>query len=184
MREKEKSDDEIIPETEEAANIDGHETIKNLRKKLALCQAEKQEYLDISQRLKADYVNQKKSEANERSEAVKFARADLLLALIALADSFELAFSHQEAWRAVPENWRVGVEQIYSQLLAIFRDYDLEIINPQGKAFDPAEHHAFETVPVESEADDNLVQVVIQPGYRLYGKLLRPAKVKVGHFNK
>src|SRR3989344_3736977 len=95
--------------------------LKKLREKLKVSQSERQEYLEISQRLKADYVNLKRDEAKLREVSVKYAQEDLLLELIELADSFELAMANRETWEAVPENWRRGIEHIYGKLAAIFK---------------------------------------------------------------
>ena len=108
-------DDEIIFEDEEDAE-NPKLAIKKLREKLKTSQSERQAFLEMSQRLKADYVNLKKDEAKSREDSVKYAQQDLLLELIDLADSFELAMSNKATWETVSPNWRQGVEYIYGQL--------------------------------------------------------------------
>ena len=155
---------------------------KKLKEKLALCQKEKLEYLEMSQRLKADYLNLKKSEEASRFEAIKFAKVDLLLEMISLADNFELAFQNKEAWEAVSENWRKGVEYIYSKLKKILTENELQVVDPVGEDFDPNQHVAIESVEVEKKNEDNKILAVIEKGYILNGKVIRPAKVKVGSY--
>lgn len=154
--------------------------LKKLREKLELCQAERQEYLTASQRLKADYVNLKRESETAQVELTKFANEGLLLETISVLDSFEQAFSHQESWSNVPEVWRLGVEQIHDKLGAVLKKHGIEIIDPAGRTFDPAESQAVGTVDTEVDKDDNLVLEVVQKGYRLHGKVIRPASVKVG----
>ncbi len=159
-------------------------TIKRLREKLKKSQAERQEFLETSQRLKADYVNFKKGEEERRAETVRFAKSGLLLELLDLADTFELAYANKEAWESVSENWRRGVEYIHQKLVAIFEQNGLAEINPLGQLFDPNLHHSIGELAAERPEDDNKVLQVVQKGYRLAGRVVRPAKVKVGHYQR
>ena len=63
------------------------------------------------------YVNLKKEEEKRRGEIGQFAKLELLLELLDLADSFELAFANKEAWEKVDANWRTGIEYIYQKLI-------------------------------------------------------------------
>lgn len=173
----------------EAANEDGElldeanpqAALKKLREKLKKCQEERQEFLEMSQRLKADYVNLKRDEDKRRTEMMQFAKSGLLLEMLDLADSFDLAFANKQAWESVNENWRKGVEYIYSKLISVFEQNGLEMLDPLGQIFNPEEHHSVMTTPVEDASEDNKVLEVVQKGYKLNGRILRPAKVKVGH---
>lgn len=166
-------------ETQESANPAA--AIKKLREQLKACQKERQEFLETSQRLKADYVNLRKDEEKRRAEMTQFAKSGLLLEMLDLADSFDLAFANKTAWESVNENWRKGVEYIYAKLVDIFEQNGLEMIDPLGADFNPEEHHSVATAPVEDESENNKVLEVVQKGYKLNGRVLRPAKVKVGH---
>lgn len=180
--EEEEVDEEFVPVEEEGASTLGPEAkLKRLEAKLKACQAEKEEYLMTSQRLKADYLNLKRREEEGRAEMVKFAKEPLLLELLELADTFELAFANKEAWEAVAQNWRHGVEYIYSKLLTIFEQNNLSEINPLGEIFDPATQHSIGNVDTDKETEDNKVLEVVQKGYKLSNKIIRPAKVKIGH---
>lgn len=157
------------------------EKLKDLREKLKVCQQERLEYLDNAQRLKADYINLRKQVEAEKAAIIKFANEDLLLELLELADNFELAFQNKAAWEAVPESWRKGVEYIYSKLTNLFRKFNLEELNPLGEHFDPLKHHSIMSVDTQKKEEENIVLEVVQRGYILDGKLIRPAQVKVGH---
>lgn len=169
-------DDSVVAE-ENAA-----EAIKKLRQRLKTAEAEKQEYLTGWQRAKADLVNARKRDEADRQDFIKFANERLIDGLIPVLESFDLAMNNKEAWEKVDKNWRVGVEYIYSQLKKALSDAGLEEINPLGKSFDHNRDEAAEYVPVEKESDDHKIVFVIQKGYSLNGRSMRPPKVKVGEF--
>ena len=173
--------EEIVPEEDLLENL--LPKIKKLHGELKQCKLEKLDYLEMSQRLKADYVNLKKSEEVTRGEIAKFAKADLLLELISLADNFEMAFQNKEVWETVALNWRQGVEYIYSRLESILIQNGLATIKPLGQIFDPNLHHSIESVIVAEKEKDNQILEVVEKGYTLNGKVIRPSKVKVGLYN-
>jgi len=156
--------------------------LKKLREKLKVSQAERQEFLEMSQRLKADYVNLKRDEAKLREENRRYAKHDLLLELLDVVDSFDLAMANKETWEVVSANWRQGVEYIYGKLLTILKQHDLTEINPLGQAFNPELGHSVGTIDTEKSDEDNMVLEVVQKGYKLHDRVIRPAKVKVGHY--
>ncbi len=171
-------DDSVVAE-ENAA-----ETIKNLRDKLKKALEEKQEYLTGWQRAKADLINARKRDEADRAEFVKFANERLIDGLIPVLDSFELAMGNKEAWEKAEKNWRVGVESIASQLKKALNDSGLEEVNPIDQKFDPIRDEAAEYVPVDSEDKNHMIIGVLQKGYNLNGRPMRPAKVRVGEFKK
>jgi len=149
--------------------------IKDLQKKNA-------ELLDSWQRDKADFINTRKRDDDEKKEFLKFAKADIISELLPVLDSFESAFKNKIAWEKVDKNWRVGVEYINSQLHNILSAHGLKVINPLGEMYNHSRDEAVETVKVESKEEDNKILEVMQVGYELNGKEIRPPKVKVGHF--
>lgn len=171
-------DDSVIAEENMA------ETIKKLRAKLKKSQADAQEYLTGWQRAKADFVNARKRDEEERREFTKFSNERLIESLIPVLESFDLAIGNKEAWEKIDKNWRMGVEYIYSQLKNTLKDSGLEEVNPLGEKFDPARDEASEYVPVTEESQDHVVTQVIQKGYMLNSKQMRPPKVKVGEFKR
>ncbi|MEI6494693.1 MAG: nucleotide exchange factor GrpE [bacterium] len=175
------TDEEFVTINEDCADV-SPDQIKKLRHKLKTCELDKAEYLAGWQRAKADYINFKNSEEKSRQETTSYAKESLLHELINLADSFELAFANQEAWNSVPENWRKGVEYIYSNLVNIFDNNGLVEINPLGQDFNPAEQHSIGTVNIANKNQIDKVVEVLKKGYSLKGKVIRPAHVKVGIF--
>lgn len=171
-------DDSVVAE-ENAA-----EAVKKLREKVKKLTEEKQEYLTGWQRAKADLINARKRDEADRADFVKYANERLIEELIPTLESFNLAMSNKDAWEKVDKNWRVGVEYIYSQLTKALSDAGLEEIDPIGKPFDHNRDEAAEYVPVADEKDHHKVLSVVQKGYSLNGRQLRPPKVRVGEFKR
>lgn len=155
------------------------EQMHRLRDKLRECVKEKQGYLDGWQRSKADFVNYKKREAENKGEFLKFAREELITDLLPVLESFHMAFANKEAWEKVDESWRKGVEHIHTQLVQTLEGHGVTAINPLGEGFNPNEHTAIGTIPTKDASKQHKVAEVLQLGYRLNGKLIRSPRVKV-----
>ena len=151
--------------------------VKELQKKNA-------ELLDSWQRDKADFINTRKRDDDDKKEFLKFAKADIISELLPVLDSFESAMKNKEAWEKVDANWRKGVEYIHSQLLNTMTSHGLKVINPLGEMYNHSRDEAVENIPVDDEKDDGKILEVVQVGYELNGKEIRPPKVKVGHIEK
>ncbi|OGZ07503.1 MAG: nucleotide exchange factor GrpE [Candidatus Lloydbacteria bacterium RIFCSPHIGHO2_02_FULL_50_13] len=155
------------------------EQMHRLRDKLRECVKEKQAYLDGWQRSKADFVNYKKREAENKGEFLKFAREELITDLLPVLESFHMAFANKEAWGKVDESWRRGVEHIHTQLTQVLEGHGVTALDPLGKDFDPNEHTAIGTITTEDALKHHKVAEVLQLGYRLNGKLIRSPRVKI-----
>ena len=160
------------------------ETIKKLREKLKKSEAERTEYLTGWQRAKADLINARKRDEEDRKDFMKFANERLIEGLIPVLESFDMAMGNKEAWEKVDKNWRIGVEYIYSQLTKALADSGLEEVNPIGKKFDASRDEAAAYEPVDSADKDHIILKVVQKGYTLNGRALRPPKVNVGEYKK
>lgn len=169
-------DDSVVAE-ENAA-----EAVKKLREKLKKAEAEKQEYLTGWQRVKADMVNARKRDEEERKEFTRYANANLIEELLPVLESFDMAMGNKEAWEKADKNWRIGVEYIYSQLRKVLENNGLVEINPLNEKFDHAKHEAVSYEPVNDQKLDHVIIGVIQKGYSLNGKVMKVPKVKVGEF--
>ncbi|MEK9167796.1 MAG: nucleotide exchange factor GrpE [Patescibacteria group bacterium] len=180
---EEMGDNEVVfEEDEESGFLSSIEQVKKLRDKLKACQAEKQEYLDGWQRARADIQNLKKEQASEREKTVKFAQEDLLFELLSVTDSFTMAFADKDAWGKVDQNWRQGIEYIYAQLKGVLEKNGITEISPLGEKFDHNEHTSIEAISTDDEKENEIVAEVVQNGYRLRGKVIRPARVKVTQY--
>jgi molecular chaperone GrpE len=182
---KTQEDDVVFESETDSDNAkDPAEIIKSLKEKLKHAQKEARENLEGWQRTKADYANARKEEEKSRSEFSKFAQEKLIRELIPALQSFHSAFGNKEAWEKVDLNWRMGVQYIYSQLVNVLEGAGLEFIEPQkGEKFDLVRHASVESVPVEKQEEDYTVQEVLQKGFLLHGRVVEPAKVRVGEYH-
>ncbi|MDE2116846.1 MAG: nucleotide exchange factor GrpE [Patescibacteria group bacterium] len=142
--------------------------------------AERDEYLAGWQRAKADFANQKKQTEAMMKEFRTMANEGLIEELLPVLSSFEMAFANREAWERVDKNWRMGVEHIYNQLKGILISSGLKEIDPLGQKFDHNLHEAVAHEAVEDAKKEHHVLRVMEKGYMLGTKLIRPAKVVVG----
>ncbi len=164
--------------------------LKKYKEKLKNCQKERQEYLDGWQRSKADYLNSKRRMEEEREHENERNAAHFIEKLLPLCDSFDLALANfsgqnndqKEAKGNSKNDWRTGVEQIYNQLRTVLKSYTVEVLTPLGEAFNPHFHEAVSEVPVTDSAKHHIILDVLQNGYRVGGRLIRPAKVVVGNY--
>lgn len=185
-------DNDIVQDQEEEFELEEEEIVegttndrlKKLRQELKACQAEKSDYLTGWQRAKADLVNAERRMQQESTDRLKFANQRLIEDLLPVLDSFAMAFGNKQAWEAVDENWRVGVEFIHTQFFKTLSDYGLSLINQTDVELDPMRHESIETVDTDDEGKDHHVAEVIQNGYQLQDKVIRPAKVKIYKFSK
>ena len=177
-------DNSVVFESEdgEGNTLNPAAKIKQLREKLKKSEAERMEYLSGWQRAKADLINARKRDEEDKKDFVKYANEDLISEFLSVLDSFDMAFANKEAWEKVDKNWRVGVEYIYSQLLSALERFNLKVINPVGQKFDPNHHVSIEGVEVTDKAQDGMIVSVVQKGYELSGKVIRAPKVRVGEF--
>jgi len=127
-------------------------------------------------RRQADFDNYRKRIEKERAEDAKRHTARVIEGLIPIIDGFEHALAaHREAEY---ENYRKGFELIYKQLVDNVTRLGVERIDPLGKQFDPHLHQAMDRTETIQQEDGTILQV-FQPGYIFYGRVLRPAMVRV-----
>jgi len=143
-----------------------------------------EEYLAGWKRAQADYLNLQRESERAKLESSKYANERLLSALLPAIDQFEMALAFTPDLSAVPEadrkkleNWIVGLKAVRSGWETAFKEIGLEQVSTVG-TFDPFMHEA---VGEEESAERKSGEIVrcMQVGWRLNGKLLRPAKVTV-----
>lgn len=135
---------------------------------------EKNEYLAGWQRAKADFINHKKEEAQRFEEMIKFSNESLIRDLIGPIDSFDLGLAALEKKGEVEK----GIYMIKTQLEDVLKKYGLEKISVKpGDKFNPS--IAESLGEEESNRPPQTVAEEIESGYRLNGKIIRPARVKL-----
>jgi len=137
--------------------------------------SERDNLFDRVARLQAEFDNYRKRSARENADFRDFAVADAARTLLPVIDNFSLALKNASA---KPEDLRKGVELIHKQLQDVLQKLNVERIPAQGQPFDPNVHEAIEVVESD-EVPDHHVLEELQPGYRIKGRLLRPAMVRV-----
>ena len=134
-----------------------------------------QEYLDNWKRERADFLNYKKDELRRFEEIARYGSEELMEELIRVVDSFDLGIVALEKAGPVEK----GIYMIRVQLEDVLKRRGLEKISVRpGEVFDPTIHEA--VGETESDHPPGAIVEQIEPGYKLYDKILRVAQVKVG----
>lgn len=154
----------------------GADPLEELRAELRESEARARELLDRMKYLQAEVENTRKQAEKERAEYIRYANALLVSRLLPVLDQFDLALRSPEAQG---EAFAAGVRMIRDNLLAALRAEGLEEI-PVGDRFDPYLHEAVGQVEADGREEGSIVEVV-QKGYRLGPRILRPARVVVAH---
>lgn len=128
-------------------------------------------------RVHADFDNFRKRTRQEKDDLQKFATKQLLADLLPIADNFERALQSLDVADA-GEQLRTGVEMVQRQLMQVLQRYGVEPIAAENQRFDPTLHEAVMQEPADGR-EAGIVAQVLQTGYTLHGKVLRPAMVKV-----
>jgi molecular chaperone GrpE len=183
---RDESDDSDVVEFE--YNEDGEEdlkkTLKKLRNDLKQARKEKEEYLTGWQKERADFANYKKQEEDRKAMFSESMRERILSRFLSVMDSFNMAFANREAWEKVDANWRKGVEYIHSQMNTVFEEYGVFEIGKVGEVFDPNIHESLEMVDTNEKDKNHTIANVIQKGYKIGDRVLRPARVNVFEFKE
>ncbi len=127
----------------------------------------------LLKKIQADFENYKKRVEKEKKEFTQFASQELVKNILPLLDSFQLALANDKD----NEEFKKGVELIYSQLWQILEAEGLEPIEALGKQFDPFLHEAL--MQEASDKPEGIVLEELQRGYMLKDNVIRPAKVKI-----
>lgn len=167
------------PEEREAAQAaneaDAQAQAVNLQAELAALQAKNAELADQFLRAQADVQNARRRADEEVAKARKFALESFADSLLPVLDSLEAGLAVKDATN---EQIREGAEATLRQLRsALERNKVIEVAPPAGTKFDPHVHQAISMVPAEQEA--NTVVSVLQKGYTIADRVLRPALVTV-----
>jgi molecular chaperone GrpE len=163
-----------LPEDPMAAESMAPDTA-GLEEQLAVSEAKARDLQDAFLRAKADAENMRRRAQEDIAKAHKFAIEGFAEALVPVKDSLEMAMKVETP---SVESYREGVEATLRQLSSAFEKNRLLEVNPQpGDKLDPMKHQAISMVAAEQEA--NTIVSVLQKGYMIADRLLRPALVTV-----
>jgi molecular chaperone GrpE len=163
------------PEAAEPAPSAAPDDVEALKGLLEDERGKAQAYMQNWQRAAADFQNYKRRVEEERSEAARFASAALIINLLPLIDDLDRALRNIDAHLA-GLTWVDGIRLIHRKFQAILEMTGVEEIAADGETFDPSMHEAVSQGPGE----ENKVIAVVQKGYRLGDRVVRPAMVVVG----
>ncbi|MEI6528255.1 MAG: nucleotide exchange factor GrpE [bacterium] len=182
----EELDEVVYDATIDSDNMsDPKEKIAKLKAKIKELTAQKDEYMNGWQRERADFVNFKKRAEEEKKDYIKFANENVLMEVLPVLESFDMAFMNKEQWNSVPQNWRVGVEYIHQQLVKILDENGLkEFVPKAGDIFDPKLHIAEEVIKADKKEDDGKIISVIKKGYKMSDRVIVAPKVTVGEWKE
>ncbi len=150
------------------------ETTPSLEQLLKQAELNAVEHHDAWLRAKAEAENIRKRAQIDIANAHKYAIEKFSTELLAVMDSLEAALAVENA---TLESFRDGVELTQKQLATVFEKFNIKVIDPNGDKFDPHQHQAM--CMVESELPPNTVTQVLQRGYMLHDRVIRPAMVAV-----
>ncbi|MCF6137981.1 nucleotide exchange factor GrpE [Pseudalkalibacillus berkeleyi] len=181
--EENKQKDEAVQENEEAveeaeASMEEDSTVEN--DEMNRGTEIEQELDEIKNRLlrtQADYDNFRRRTREEKEAAAKYRAQSIVEGLLPVIDNFERALS-MEAAEEQNESLLQGMKMVYNQLIEALKNEGVEEVDAVGAEFDPHLHQAVMQVQ-EDDHEDNTVVEVLQKGYVLKDRVIRPAMVKV-----
>ena len=168
--------DEMNQATETAPEGDNPavETMPSIEEMLKAAELKAAEHHDAWLRAKAETENLRRRAQTDVDNARKFAVENFANEMLAVKDSLEAALMVETP---SVENMKDGVELTLKQLNSVFNKFNLAEINPMGEKFDPHQHQAMGML--DSDKPANTVVNVLQKGYRLHERTIRPALVMV-----
>jgi len=152
--------------------------IEALQTSLAEAQAEAAKMKDQFLRSEAEKANLRRRVEKDVENAHKFGQEKLSKELLEVADNLERALASVDGENADPQVLKEGVDMTLKGLQGVFSKFNIEAIDPHGEPFDPQLHQAMSMVE-NAEVEPNTVIAVMQKGYQLHGRLMRPAMVMV-----
>lgn len=170
--EAEPDDEETAEEAKAESGKDTEEETEQNSKAAGF--EEDEAWSDKYTRLMADFQNYKKRTEKEKADVYSFANEKIMTDLLQVIDNFERALGSE----CQDEAYAEGMQMIFKQLTDILKSAGLEEIEAVGHDFDPNFHHAVLT-DSNPEFDSGKVTEVLQKGYKLNGKVIRPSMVKV-----
>ena len=169
-------DEEIIETNDEGDEPSGKDQLKKLRAKLKEALAEKQKYLENWQRDKAEFINARKRDEASKEDFLKFAEAKMVEEMLPILDAFDLALHHGKNQDNVPKDWLGGIESVYQQFQKVLERYEVKAYGSVGDYFNPNLHHSIATM---TGGKAETLAEVLQKGYMMRGRVIRPALVKL-----
>ncbi|MCL1826460.1 MAG: nucleotide exchange factor GrpE [Candidatus Cloacimonetes bacterium] len=152
-----------------------------VEKTLEQAEIEIAEFKDKWLRTLAEFENYRKNSFKEKQDWLKYANEKIILDICEVLDNFERALSTKVTAKTI-EPFTKGVNMIFQQLEGILKKNDVIKLDASGKEFDPNFHEALAHTP--SDLPENKIVAVIQNGYMIGEKVIRPSRVAVSNGEK
>jgi len=165
-------------EEQEGSEIDAKVENGSIEQQLEQAQVTIKEYWDQIMRLKAEIENNRKRAGRDVENAHKFALRNFAESLLPILDSMEMGQQSAEADNASLSSIVEGTQLTMSMFLQVLENHGLRQIDPVGEQFDPEQHQAI-SMTEDENAESNTVISVMQKGFLLNDRLVRPAMVVV-----
>jgi molecular chaperone GrpE len=166
--------EDVVPEAAEAEDESG----ETMEQQLAKARNTIKDYWDQMMRLRAEIDNNRKRAERDVENAHKYALKSFIENLLPVIDSMEMGQIAANADNATLESIREGSELTIGMFVQVLEKNGLEQVDPLGEKFDPERHQAISMVDADS-AESNTVVEVMQKGFLLNDRLVRPAMVVV-----
>lgn len=169
------NEDQTTADTENQAETEARAQAEPDVQAEVAAEAQAQEYLQMLQRVQADFDNFRRRIRIEKEEAQKYCSQRLITSLLPVLDNFERALN---AGGEDVQSFMAGMELIFRQFRDVLEKEGLQAIQAVGEEFDPTKHEAVMTVASPEHANNTVVED-LQKGYLLLDRVIRPAMVKV-----
>ncbi len=171
--------EELQENKEESVEDKKNEAMAELEKQILGLEEENKKLVDQVKRTQAELINYRCRKDKEVADSLKYCNQGIITDLIPVVDNFERAIKLDDN-NLTDElsKFLVGFKMIYSSLSGILKNYGVEEISRQGEIFDPTLEQSLLTDKVE-ELDNEVVIEVLQKGYKLKDRVIRPASVKI-----
>lgn len=151
--------------------------LNSLQQELNTAQDKCKEYSEGWQRERADFLNYRKRIEREQAQQHQVISSNILKKYLTVTDDMERALVNRPAGAEMQEWWN-GVELIYRKLNSILEAEGVQVIPAEGEMFDPTLHEAI-THEDNGEVESGMIIAVVQKGYRIGDRIIRPALVRV-----
>jgi molecular chaperone GrpE len=151
--------------------------VEALQQELDACRTRSDEYLDGWQRARAEFLNYKKRIEREQSQVYQNAAGNVLKRFLDVADDLERALQHRPM-EGDGAGWAEGIELIYRKLMNLLESEGVTRMHAEGQLFDPNLYEAVTSEDTDHFKSGHVIEV-LQPGYMIGDRVLRPARVRV-----
>lgn len=151
--------------------------LAQLKQQVEALQKEKDDLFQKLQRLSADYINYQKRAPRQIADSIAYEKEVIVKSLLPALDNFDQAIANMEKGMTL-DALQKGVQIVYGHLLDILKTHGVETIDSKGKHFDPSLHQAL-VQQCHADKENGVILEEFQKGYKLGGRVIRPAKVIV-----